>query len=347
MSTESVVVEEKECALLQIVRCPICVDVVIDPVTTECGHSLCRACLAAISIDASRKCPSGCGASVQRSAYSTSVMLRNLMDAIPEVAAAAKTRLAEIEEAHVAVPVPEAPIDALDDAPINVPERGPRREKFFAGQLGFLCVVYVCIFVIGLFALRQWDQPGKVEPWPYSCNAKCPPFVNGKLSDEVQVQREQHYDPSCAARPNAELSNNITVWGNIGHGPDLHGGAIMMCHERHDVLRAWARAMTQLHGWNDSTHANNISTAFPLTNRSIDGNATAVDALCVVVIDSGFSGEYRTRVEFWHNVFWTPAFVAYRLAQVYPLVRDGPWSRNKTRDHCHCLRVCDDDISAL
>ena len=341
MSAEPVVEEEKRgpLQLLHIVRCPICINVVIDPVTTECGHSLCRACLARyVATTDAYVCPSGCGAGVSRAKYGTSVMLRGMMEATPQVAEATKTRLAEIERDR-----------AIPDVPVEAPSK-----RFLGMRLSF-CVYFAIAALLFLYAWSipaPGDAPGKAQSrswtrWSTVASLSAP--ADGIPSDICPFYR-QPYKADCVARPHDELSHNVTVWGVIRnvYAPGAHGGAIVLCDERPSVLLAWSQSMLALHHWDNSSYDLVHDRAFirELKNMSYDPAAFAAVASCVVVTDTGFDGEYRTCVEFWQNATAAVETTAYRLSlTTHPMCRINAWNRGSTRDHCHCLHVCDDDFA--
>ena len=73
--------------ILTLLICPICQDKLVDPITTECGHSACLLCFEKFkqfnqASNQQLSCPSGCGRKLQLRAYSRSIILNNLMSAI-------------------------------------------------------------------------------------------------------------------------------------------------------------------------------------------------------------------------------------------------------------------------
>ena len=358
MSTETGVqaVEAKESPqLLPIVRCPICVDVAIDPVTTECGHSLCRACLANMPTQQGRTCPSGCGATIARTAYPTSVMLRNLMDAIPEVAAATKTRLAEIESLATAMQIVEPVRRSICD----------RQRAATVSILTFMQTVATGILLFLFIFNFLGPTPSEVRwlmSWPEEVATYGDPAGAPPAGDTEALRPDAPslpYHPDCFARPNPELSNNVSAWGHIGPDQYQYGGTIMLCHERMTVLIAWSTAMIELYGW-DGAERNVVESVYvdwpndPLHTRwlSAAGGYTVAHGsagpLCAVITDGNQWGRYRRGVELWLNASWAFERVLARFKTHWPLpFHVDPWTHNETRDFCHCIGVCNADIAAL
>jgi hypothetical protein len=55
--------------------CPVCLGVMVDPVTLICGHSTCKRCCG-LAFELSPKCPAGCGRVMPRLLPEVNVALR-------------------------------------------------------------------------------------------------------------------------------------------------------------------------------------------------------------------------------------------------------------------------------
>ncbi|XP_004694772.1 PREDICTED: E3 ubiquitin-protein ligase TRIM31 [Condylura cristata] len=65
------------------VTCPVCIDILQDPVTLDCGHNLCLRCISRIAEETSKlcKCPL-CGKSVRKNNFRPNWLLVNLVEKI-------------------------------------------------------------------------------------------------------------------------------------------------------------------------------------------------------------------------------------------------------------------------
>ncbi|XP_062043131.1 E3 ubiquitin-protein ligase TRIM31 [Lepus europaeus] len=111
--------------LQQEVICPICLEILQDPVTTDCGHNFCLQCITQVS-EASAdffKCPL-CNSSVRKNAFTRNWLLVNLVD-----------RIQAMDPSEMRPEVEE------EEEEMRCPKHGEKLHYFCELDGKFLCVV--------------------------------------------------------------------------------------------------------------------------------------------------------------------------------------------------------------